>query len=683
MLNATISHHLNKIPGHVSANILRNIYVDNVLNSFQTEGDLLEFYESSNAIMNDAGFSLEQWCTNSNKLISVYNVNKSSNISVLGLRWNSHTDILSIPSYKPNCIIKSKRDVVSEMSKLYDPFGYLLPITVTAKIFVQCLWKSKVSWDERLPSDLLQTWKLYAEDISKLSNYSFERKFQDYSKPDLHVFCDASTKAYGAVAYFVEGPHVNFIIAKSRLVPLKAPSLPQLELTALNVAAKLASYVLSTFHAELSIAEVYLWTDSKIAVDWTKSVNLSKNYVKQRVSNIRECCPYANIRHVAGSENPADLLSRGVSTQKYLKADQWLNGPQWLTQKWPVMHTTVKSVACNESFNEDLSASVIFPIIIEKYSSFSKLLRVTAYVLKFIKILRGKAMHSKCELDSRNNDGLATKLSSEELARAENVLTKYVQASAFPNVLKYLSNKEGKQPAIVNQLKLFTCDGLIRSSGRIDRSELCFNTRNPVLLPKNSHFTKLLATSIHKRYMHCGSNELACYIRERWWVPQIRVLTRSITRKCVACLKVRGQPFKSPVTSSLPIDRVKRAVPFQVTGIDYTGAMQVKNCGAVIKAYVVLFTCAITRAVHLEIVESNSEEEFLKAFIRFVSRRSFPETVYSDNAATFVSSAKNIRSLLESSSVSNYLHKHKVQWKFITPCTPLGGWHVGETYWND
>ena len=152
-----------------------------------------------------------------------------------------------------------------------------------------------------------------------------------------------------------------------------------------------------------------------------------------------------------------------------------------------------------------------------------------------------------------------------------------------------------------------------------------------------------------------------------------------LLRKCVICRRTAGKPFPVPDPPSLPLARVQDGPPFRVTGVDFTGVMYVKNEGAVgdYKVYVCLFTCASTRAIHLEVVTDLTEVTFLQAFRRFAARRSLPQLVISDNASTYMSAAKELNELLQSPTLKSALMHKGTTWRFIPKRAP---WHGG--FWE-
>ena len=132
-----------------------------------------------------------------------------------------------------------------------------------------------------------------------------------------------------------------------------------------------------------------------------------------------------------------------------------------------------------------------------------------------------------------------------------------------------------------------------------------------------------------------------------------------------------------PDSPPLPESRTKPAPPFTVTGVDFMGALYVRSRSGEEKAYICLFTCASTRAIHLEVVSDLTEDSFLQAFRRFVSRRSLPETMISDNASTYLSAPTEIEQLISSPTLQDTLKNRGTKWWFIPKRAP---WYGG--FWE-
>ena len=196
----------------------------------------------------------------------------------------------------------------------------------------------------------------------------------------------------------------------------------------------------------------------------------------------------------------------------------------------------------------------------------------------------------------------------------------------------------------------------------------------PILLPTKCSLTQLIILDAHRLTLHSGVNDVLAFLREKWWIPRGRQAVRSVITKCITCTKVQGKAFTSPPDPPLPAGRVNRVNPFQISGVDLTGALNVKVANETKKCYIVLYTCAVSRAVHLEVAYDLSGEEFLRTMIRFSSRRSYPQILCSDNGSNFNGASKVLNQISESGCVSEYLTAHKIEWKFITP---RAAWHGG------
>ena len=199
------------------------MYMDNVVTGTICDDEALEDYSLSRSYLQEAGVNLRQWTSNSTALIS---------------RAQEDNDMLSLSLEKmirkSEAITKlTKRSTISFESKLFDPPGYVEPITVKAKIMIQDLWKQNLSWDEDVPSEHKDQWLNWISDISNLTSIEIPRPYflTSISKRQLHIFCDSSQLAYGAVAYLrgMSGAEIYtaFTMAKTRVAPIKTQTLPR------------------------------------------------------------------------------------------------------------------------------------------------------------------------------------------------------------------------------------------------------------------------------------------------------------------------------------------------------------------------------------------------------------------------------------------------------------------------
>ncbi|XP_063436767.1 uncharacterized protein LOC134718204 [Mytilus trossulus] len=346
ILNATIQKHLKQFGNSETAKILeRDIYVDNILSSMNKEEDLLTYFKEARSLMAGAGFNLRSWSSNSAKLLELA---KEENVldtdkytKILGMLWNSRSDEIFYPKRDiPTLELLqhvTKREVLKYSSKIYDPLGLLSPITIRAKIMIQELWKCGLDWDELIPDNLKTTWIDLTKDLEKAIQFTIPRYY--FSKPStstelvLHVFTDASPKAYGAAAYLSNENETTLVMAKTRVAPVKCLTLPQLELMAAIIGARLAAHL----HSTLNYPKIVFWSDSSIVLHWLTSTKTLKRFIANRVREITELTHPYKWRYCPTDNNPADLLTRGLTIEQFDQSILWQKGPHWLTDstKWP------------------------------------------------------------------------------------------------------------------------------------------------------------------------------------------------------------------------------------------------------------------------------------------------------------------------------------------------------------
>ena len=208
-------------------------------------------------------------------------------------------------------------------------------------------------------------------------------------------------------------------------------------------------------------------------------------------------------------------------------------------------------------------------------------------------------------------------------------------------------------------------DGIVRCKGRPEYSELRPDTRDPIILPKEHPLTLLQVQECHTRILHSGVRSTLAELRTRFWVPKGRQVVKYVLNRCGVCKKMEGRSFSPPPTASLPDFLVNKAPPFSKTGVDFAGPLFVKDkSNEMRKVYVALFTCCMTRAVHLELVEDLSVETFKRCLRRFIARRGVPTLIVSDNAKTSKGIEKELRLLFNHPQVKDEMQNRRIQWCF-------------------
>jgi len=670
----------NKYP-IVSTILKRDFYVDDLLTGATTRDELAKLRDDLITVLQKGGFQLRKWASNDPSLIPIETSNTpiehlslhlESTIKTLGTQWNPSEDNLSFSiNLLDNTFKVTKRSILSQIAKLFDPLGLIGPIISKAKIIIQILWKAGITWDSSVPLYVHTMWCEFKSQLHLLSAVNFPRCIVLPNSIDIqvHGFCDASEKAYGACIYLrsqdVEGNvQVTLVCSRSRVAPVKPLTLPRLELSAAVLLAKLLK---STKQAlALSSSKTYCWSDSTITLNWIKTEpHLLKTFVSNRVALIQELTSSVEWRHVSSLENPADLVSRGQMPDEFLNSTWWQNGPNWLYRPqsyWP------EHVLCNREVLE-LRPMNVFVIsinikiyqmdLIEKYSSFEKLKHIVAYISRFINNIK-------------NPDHKRTgHLQEEELNESTTLIVRLVQSATFSkeiNCLK-LGRNINKQSRLLQLNPFVDQDGILRVGGRLLNAEIPISQRHPILLPSNHHITRTLIREEHLRLKHAGIQTTLYSIREIYWPLNGRNITRHVIHQCVKCFRAKPR-FVTPIMGNLPQHRVTFARPFLNVGIDFCGPLYIKekrfrNRNR-IKVYIAVYVCLTTRAVHLEVVSDLTTDAFLASLKRFFARRGRAQIIYSDNAANFVGASRELQDLFDSKNFKGKLHQFSFSYWWST-----------------
>ena len=687
MLNAVLQYHLRQYNIAVSRDMLSNLYVDNIISGCDTEQAAVNYYRTARAIMCDAQLNLRSWSSNSAELTAAAvkdnTAERALSVNVLGLRWTPTSDKLHLatnPHVLPYDHLVTKREILQGISKIFDPLGFIAPVVIQAKLLMQKLWQLKVTWDEPLNDDIQTQWRDIATNLKEATQFTVSRCYFNtcMTDPVIHCFADASQLAYGAIVFLTQGNQVSFVTAKTRVAPLKTLTIPRLELMAAMIAARLTKFVLTTIHAHNP--PIFLWSDSQIVLHWIKSQKPLPAFVRHRITEINSLLPNATWNYCPTAENPADLLSRGTTYESLMSSSLWQHGPQWLTtpHQWPSSPPTLPTLALAaavatefvpiEQPPPDLGLHCI--ISINRHGSLNKLLSVTACVFRFVNNLR---------VPPQKQCGPIT---AEELHKMNLKWVKDTQLTVYRKEINNLQliMKQPKTPRVplVRQLRLFLdTDGLLRCGGRIHNAPVSEITKFPYLLPSRHSLSRLVILDIHVRLCHSGTATTVTALRQSYWIPAARQYVKSILHHCVTCRKITGKPYPAPDPPPLPRLRTQDVHPFTFTGVDFTGALYVRQGKEEVKVYLCLFTCATTRAVHLEIVQDLTADMFLLAFRKFAGRRSLPTIMISDNGSTYLSAADELHTLMELPEVKDELGKRGVSWQFIPKRAP---WYGG--FWE-
>ena len=496
----------------------------------------------------------------------------------------------------------------------------------------------------------------------------------DYERVQLHGFCDASKRGYGACLYLRSVDAKGHVLirlacAKSRVAPVSQVSIPRLELCGAVLLTRL--FIESRDALNLAFERVIFWTDSEIVLHWLqKSPGDLHVFEGNRVAEIQRASNSIEWRHVRSRENLADPLSRGQTPTEFVQNKAWFCGLPWLYQpetQWPneprgcpselpgLRKPVCLTVNADDSF-------------LKTISSYSKLIRVTAYGLRVR--MRAKPM--------------ALALSRVERDEAERRIWRLIQNQQYADEIKRIT--EGK---VARSARLASLDpyldqhGILRVGGRLRNAHVPDSQKHPVLLPSHHHVTDSIIRDEHARLFHAGARTTLCTIRHRFWLTDGMAQVKRIVRRCVECTRRRPNPMYSKM-ADLPPSRIQQHFAFGHVGVDFFGPVLLKEKEhrnrVMIKGYGCIFVCMATKAVHIEIVSDLSTERFFAAFRRFIGRRGIPSNVYSDNGTNFVGAASQLREIFAlhnsdsfKTSVSAYASRLNIEWQFNPPLSPHFG----------
>ncbi len=339
-------------PSEVIETVNNNFYVDDCLKSVPSEEVAISMVKNLTSLCQKGGFRLTKWISNSRKVLqSVSEENRAKDIQqlnldrdklpverALGLQWSVEADTFQFKISLKNqpC---TRRGILSVVSSVYDPLGFLAPLILPAKILLQELCRQTLGWDDTIPLVLQKQWNHWISELDKVAEFQVNRCFKsmDFGLPTyacLHHFADACEAGYGTVSYLKmlnseNMVHVAFLLGKSRVTPLKPVTIPRLELTAAVLAVKVD--IMLKKEMQLPLEDSVFWTVSTTVLNYIKNEDKRfHTFVANRVSYIRDATQPQQWRYVPTKENPADDASRGLKVEYFLSNKRWIDGPSFL-----------------------------------------------------------------------------------------------------------------------------------------------------------------------------------------------------------------------------------------------------------------------------------------------------------------------------------------------------------------
>lgn len=491
---------------------------------------------------------------------------------------------------------------------------------------------------------------------------------------ELHHFSDASEKGYGQCSYLRflntnDEYHSTLVMAKSRVAPLRAVTIPRKELQAAVLSARMSRFLQEELHYKG--LRHYFWTDSQIVLAYLN--NQSKRFhvfVANRIQQILEASTADQWRYVPSNDNPADHASRGLTVNE-LKSTEWFSGPAFLRQALPepteaefsIPDDDVEVKRAMTTSAADVKTST-WEERFKRFSTKRSLIRAIALLMRHC-----HKYEAKTPANSSLVEHSLTRLESYRVADLKVVKISQQEHFASPS-------REDK-----SSLKDLDCykdeNEMLRVGGRIDRSAETNELRHPVVLPHQSHLAVLVARACHAQIAHQGRpftiNEIR---RQGFWILGMRRVVLAVIRHCTVCIRHRGRP-EAQKMAELPEERVNESAPFTHCGVDCFGPFHVKDGRKEVKRYGLLITCLSSRAVHIEVLDDLSTDSFINGLRVLMALRGNVRSIRCDRGTNFVGANNELKAAwkgMNQEAIVTRLLKDSCEFLFNPPtASHMGG----------
>ncbi|XP_062542031.1 uncharacterized protein LOC134210021 [Armigeres subalbatus] len=383
-------------------------------------------------------------------------------------------------------------------------------------------------------------------------------------------------------------------------------------------------------------------------------------------------------------KNPTDLATKWGKGPSLSSTSTWFRGPEFLRSpeiEWPSAPRPN-----DETTTEELRMCLVhaeetkdYVIDWQRFSKWNCLIRSEAYDIRFCQTLRRKV---------NKESAAAGHLKQKKLSMAEILVFRLVQEEQYPDEMATLAGVRNQEVAKnfkgldrmskIRTLAPFVDDkGVMRSESRISAATfVSYDTRFPIILPKEHFVTRLLLEGYHRRFLHANGETIVNEVRQRFHVSTLRMLVRKIAKECFLCQIRKAAPV-IPRMAPLPMARLRPYErPFSYVGLDYFGPISVRVNRSTVKRWIALFTCLTTRAVHLEVAHSLSTESCKQAVRRFIGRRGAPVEIRSDRGTNFVGANNDLRKEMAAMDrqLAETFTNTNTRWVFNPPAAPhMGG----------
>ena len=471
--------------------VKRDFYVDDGLTSVPTTEEAVNLITNTKALCAKKSIGLHRFASNDKEVLKAIPANERADCvrdievignstpieRVLGIQWSLEDDC-----FRFRITLKdrpaTRRGILSAVSAVYDPLGFLSPVVLSGKRILQDICRDQTDWDAPLSDDLVSRWRNWCSGLSALQDLQIPRCFKPdnfgvLKRVELHHFSDASTTGYGQSSYLRlvndnDEVFCSLVLGKARVTPLRQISIPRLELTAAVLSVRIADVLKSELQFD-NITE-YFWTDSKVVLGYiANDARRFHVFVANRVQQIRDSTEIGQWNYVQTADNPADCASRGLTARSLVNNTTWFSGPDFLQsvywQKYVEEHPIQKTYSTDDPEVKRCLAtaqpeSFDIEARLARFSDWFKAKRAVANCIVYVRKLKRR-------VNKENTDSKQTTQTVESLQEAEKVILRAVQYAAFPEQIKILKENDNSTAHQARRLKRE--DPLLRLDPEVDK----------------------------------------------------------------------------------------------------------------------------------------------------------------------------------------------------------------------
>ena len=632
----------------------------------------------------------------------VFKFSVKINLSPLKKKSRTGPDISKVDLIQEPPTVITRRQYYSQVQGVFDPIGLLSPLLLQAKILLRMTWEDEcqdLGWDDPLPRDLVGEILKFFVDLHDLEEIEFSRSLwpteEVVGNPEMIIFSDGSTKAFGAAAYIrwkltsgVWWPML--IMSKSKIAPKNRLSIPRLELQGAVLSKRLKEFLLE--HLDLDFSNVRHLVDSSTVLGYVHKEDAKlKPFEGQRVSEIQAAGKFVdgkleNWAWVEGENNPSDWATKPRPAKELGPGSFWQKGPAFLTQpfeEWPVkltfrtdklegelvakgVHTVTVFFAAAELTAQDIAQ---FNSLLEKYDNVWKLYRIVVCMYRW----------------ADKSKRLGAPYTAEELKKAKKFWIRFVQSTMEEDLLKSVPSEDEEATGKVNgpyrRLSPFKDEeGIWRVGLRVrEFTPFTEDNRPPVLLPKGHKFTLLVMAQAHRKG-HVGVVATVAKFRMAgFWTPQAGKLAKTIKSRCVTCRYLDHHPIVQ-VMGGIPKERLEDPVVWGQVELDLMGPFLCRsdvNKRSTIKVWVAVLEDKNCGAVHCDILLDYSAAAVVMMLRRFGALRGWPRMITSDPGSQLESASGKMAVWWDEMKdpLLDFAGKNKFEWDISPANSP---WRQGK-----